>query len=488
MIQSSIFLNLSDTKVQYRFDSQQNGGIISNVKTNVDFYISSSLIIGYSFLENEDNGYLIQQIQVAFINININSVKICSNIIKSVGQRSQLLYLLSEDTIIQCENICSLTQIVVYGLCKSNLQYGTTNTNATMSCISPFVFDGVDCVCQSGYILNLSQCVNLLDKFNSIQDNIKINNLQINQYLISNISNLNNTIQHSLQNLITSFNSNFSQITNQIQLTSQNLQNEIFNVKEKVVNNEQRFQNDLMALNIQLFLKIEELSNRINQLKDATDLKDSSQDTVISSIQTKLDVLNSTIKSNKDATDLKDSSQDTVISSIQTKLDVLNSTIKSNKDATDLKDSSQDTVISSIQTKLDVLNSTIKSNKDATDLKDSSQDTVISSIQTKLDVLNSTIKSNKDATDLKDSSQDTVISQIKAHVDSLNNIVVSNKNAIDQKNANQDTDITNLRNQVNSISSSTVTVNYGRCAGRIKICGNGLCGETGEASNIYGRC
>ncbi|CAL6111761.1 Hypothetical_protein [Hexamita inflata] len=178
------------SNIQYRIRSNFSSGIVHTVNTNIDeFVIFSSQISGHTFQNNTLNGYIIASLNIN-ININISNFSVCSQL-QPVGLSS---YLLNMNNVLSITcNICNGLYIV-YGLCQHNLQFGQIN-NYTIECIKPFEFNGRDCVCEDGFELNVSICVNRIQLLTLLNLDMITTKLQLNQSIDIVQAHINNEIQ-----------------------------------------------------------------------------------------------------------------------------------------------------------------------------------------------------------------------------------------------------------------------------------------------------
>ncbi|CAL6017798.1 Growth_factor receptor cysteine-rich domain superfamily [Hexamita inflata] len=90
-----------------------------------------------------------------------------------VGIAEQSLNVIGTETK-TCQYVCSGEEIVTFGICYNKIQFATTLENYTQICADPFNFDSLNniCVCQYGYYLNGSVCVNVINEFSEILLNI----------------------------------------------------------------------------------------------------------------------------------------------------------------------------------------------------------------------------------------------------------------------------------------------------------------------------
>ncbi|CAL5973677.1 Growth_factor receptor cysteine-rich domain superfamily [Hexamita inflata] len=128
---------------------------------------------------------------------------------KRVGISEQQLQIIGTE-IISCQQVCSGDEIVTFGICHSKIQFATTLDNFTQICENPFTFDSINdvCVCQYGYYLNGSVCVNVINEFSEIILNISALEVKLRAEIIQTdvelkqiFYNLEKEIQSNISNL-----------------------------------------------------------------------------------------------------------------------------------------------------------------------------------------------------------------------------------------------------------------------------------------------
>ncbi|CAL6026458.1 Hypothetical_protein [Hexamita inflata] len=133
----------------------------------------------------------------------------------------------------QCD-LCDQQQIV-YGLCSEQLKY-SENVNGMYQCVYPFEYVDNECACVTGYLLNNTKCIDVVESLNTISN------------LISNRSN--NQIQLLEQKV--------EQIENSLTFIDQNIQNNISEIENRILSN-------FSKSDYNLLMNTSVLDNRINQ-------------------------------------------------------------------------------------------------------------------------------------------------------------------------------------------------------------------------------
>ncbi|CAL6043057.1 Hypothetical_protein [Hexamita inflata] len=195
MQKSLKLINISLSQIQFRFICQQSSGLIFSAYNQTDISVQDVKILGYSFNDNNENGYLASQLS-GNTYIFIQHVLVCTNLPNQVGQQYILQLQLSQQPEENCINICSSLHLPAYGMCVLQLINGQLNDfNQTLSCVTPFIFDGKQCVCSHGYLLNESKCIQILTQLNNIELYILGNVTSINQHYSAILININSSIQ-----------------------------------------------------------------------------------------------------------------------------------------------------------------------------------------------------------------------------------------------------------------------------------------------------
>ncbi|CAL6105223.1 Growth_factor receptor cysteine-rich domain superfamily [Hexamita inflata] len=193
--------------VQFRISSMNSSGLTNVVnKSSVIYVVSQCKLTGSNFLQSNNNGYIASAIFV-HISLNITQFDVCVDSTARFGQNSVSISTIGSE-IIQCD-ICD-QQSVVYGLCCEELKY-SENVNGMYQCVYPFEYVNNQCVCSTGYLLNTTMCVNIIESINSISNQIYNSNSQINQ-LEEKVDNIESSVTVTAQSIV----SNMSEIENRI--------------------------------------------------------------------------------------------------------------------------------------------------------------------------------------------------------------------------------------------------------------------------------
>ncbi|CAL6107226.1 Hypothetical_protein [Hexamita inflata] len=322
---TNIILQIINVQLQFRFDSVLVGGLVIQVQENLTFIVTDLDIVGYNFQENSQSSNLINKIDEAIIQtINISNLNVCSNIQYLINNGNASLVSLTEQPNYTCENICG-QNTPIYGLCQIDLVNGYLNImNNTKYCVNPFVYNGEECVCIDGYLLNGTICINIISTLTNLDKYIFNNVSTLNINLQNNISNISNQLvatKDYLYNYFTSktndlwqfVNSTFDNINNkqnqfelvvssnisQLQIETQNLQSNL--TTHKIINDQLRV--DLQSLNSSFNTQVLSLTTKLQNVNNSLQTQINTNLASLSSLSTqfnsfKLDAVNNNTQLN----------------------------------------------------------------------------------------------------------------------------------------------------------------------------------------------
>ncbi|CAL5989894.1 Conserved_hypothetical protein [Hexamita inflata] len=210
-------IKITSCIIQFRFNSQESSGIVFSIRNNCSVTIQQTQIIGHNFKENDNDGFFVSQIS-SELEMSVSNMQVCTNYKNIVGESYVYLILVTQQPFISCIDVCILNH-PVYGICLSNLMNGQIMDNQTLSCVHPFIFDGVQCECAQGYIQYNNTCIDII--YQMFTTNEKVNNIQLQQYImVQNISDIISAHQELKQ---TVDNINTSTLELQYQLSTQQI-------------------------------------------------------------------------------------------------------------------------------------------------------------------------------------------------------------------------------------------------------------------------
>ncbi|CAL6077504.1 Hypothetical_protein [Hexamita inflata] len=163
-------LNLAQCLIQFRLKGVNAGGLIMSASEMILNVVECN-ISGYVVHENI-SGSIAAFVGDAF-SVEFRLVKLCTNVEK-LGQGSM--------TIVGITETCDLCRdaIYAYGLCVKDLENSVLK-NYMLVCSDTFWFDGKECSCTEGQVVNGSQCVNILESINKLISSLDSVDTQILQ-------------------------------------------------------------------------------------------------------------------------------------------------------------------------------------------------------------------------------------------------------------------------------------------------------------------
>ncbi|CAL6016399.1 Hypothetical_protein [Hexamita inflata] len=227
-------------------------------------------------------------------------------------------------------------------------------TNFTILCVTPFAFDGEQCVCIEGYMLNGSACVDIILTLTNIQKSL--GDTQINDKVQAELLKLN----LSIIDINNTVNTNLATIANEIQqqniLTDQNiigntsqLQNSILTIIQQLDQNIASNSSVLVSALSVTKNNVQSLVNTSNSLNQSIIDQNTSFMNIINSLNTSIQNTNtaivanfSSIDSQFNQTNLSISNQNATILQMQNTINDLQNQII----ASSIDQESQDTEIS----------------------------------------------------------------------------------------------------------------------------------------------
>ncbi|CAL6008720.1 Conserved_hypothetical protein [Hexamita inflata] len=220
--------------IQFRISSMNSSGLTNVIKEsfdNITYVISFCKLSGSNLVQSSNNGYIVSAILVHIL-LNITQFYVCIDSTSRFGQNSVSISTIGNE-IIQCA-LCD-KQSLVYGLCSDQLKY-SENVNGMFKCVYPFEYVDNECVCVTGYLLNNTKCIDVVEQLNTI------NNL---------ISNRSNDQIRLLEQKV-------EQIKNTLTFIDQNIQNNISEIENIIFSN-------FSKSDLNLLMNTSILDNRIYQ-------------------------------------------------------------------------------------------------------------------------------------------------------------------------------------------------------------------------------
>ncbi|CAL6005200.1 Hypothetical_protein [Hexamita inflata] len=225
IIEPKLRIIVLQTIIQFRITSMYSSGFTSVIKQpQVTFKIDQCQLSGSNLVDSVDNGYIASNIHVN-IPLEISELQICIDQTQRFGQGSIKIDIIGE--LISC-NMCE-NQSIIYGLCGEIIQY-SENVNGIYQCVYPFEYVENQCVCATGYLLNKTQCINVVQSLNNINGLIDNTTDQL-KIIEKNLSNKLDIVDQCIFNNITDIEkrilSNYSQSDLNLNLNTSILDNRI---------------------------------------------------------------------------------------------------------------------------------------------------------------------------------------------------------------------------------------------------------------------
>ncbi|CAL6054747.1 Hypothetical_protein [Hexamita inflata] len=244
-IQPVSSITIQNCFFQLLLDADLASGIVLVVNEEMEAFLIVNFNITTHFINHSSNSGLI--ISTASVNVIIamSQFQFCSHIDNLIGNSYSSMLDTNAYSILNCESICN-GLFFVYGLCLGNLQFSKMNSNI-LTCADNFNFIRDSCICKEGYLLNQSQCINIIGYSSELQNKVTNQNKQLS-HLTQTISSIQQSNDNNIINNITSLNSLLKlivqQLDNQISQNMSLLQNTI----ESNISNIESQKQQLLAL------------------------------------------------------------------------------------------------------------------------------------------------------------------------------------------------------------------------------------------------
>ncbi|CAL6044957.1 Hypothetical_protein [Hexamita inflata] len=243
--------------LQFRFNSLQCGGLIIQVQQTLPFTVIDLDMVGYNFEEKGQSSNLINYIDPALsLTINISKMIVCTNIQYLINNGLVSLVNLTEQPGYSCENICS-QYTPVYGLCLNDLINGYYNgVNKTKYCLYPFVYNNSQCTCADGFLLNQSECTDIIQA---------LSNLDL--YIMSSISNLHHKLLNNISDISNKMTNMQTHISNYFDSTIVTLEQFVNNTVKNINNTQHQFQGDVQTNMSSMQIELQNVQSNFTMYK-----------------------------------------------------------------------------------------------------------------------------------------------------------------------------------------------------------------------------
>ncbi|CAL5971141.1 Hypothetical_protein [Hexamita inflata] len=222
MATAGLFFQVSKSLLQFRLDGLYQSGLVNSIQREMTaFALQDSRMTGYFYHDGDQTGNLVVEVGAKTV-LLASGFSICSNSAKDVVALSDPAFWIISGSIGQnCGTICG-SGFVTYGLCLTDLLNGV-QSNGQASCQNNFEFDGKDCVCEAGYFLNGSVCVNLVGYL----QNLTLNTTKANQYLVTTYNNLDLQLLQTINQLQSELSGNQSALLSNLTKAITSINNSI---------------------------------------------------------------------------------------------------------------------------------------------------------------------------------------------------------------------------------------------------------------------
>ncbi|CAL6062616.1 Conserved_hypothetical protein [Hexamita inflata] len=150
------------------------------------------------------------------MSLNISQFYICVDSTQRFGFINASLNIIGTEQT-KCD-ICG-NLYVIYGLCSEPLNY-SKEVDGQYLCQYPFEYLENQCICAYGYLLNGTQCINIIDSIVHMQNSVDNNKFQYVEQQIQNIQQmltiLDQSIYDNSSDMLSVVNSNMQQLQSQI--------------------------------------------------------------------------------------------------------------------------------------------------------------------------------------------------------------------------------------------------------------------------------
>ncbi|CAL6001254.1 Conserved_hypothetical protein [Hexamita inflata] len=288
LIEAKETVTVKDTSIQYRVTSQHSSGLVNLLNSSsVVIQIQDCTLTGSNLQDSAQSGYIAASVLKPLV-IRISRFAVCVDGIQRIGGLEAAATFEGTESL-RCD-VCGV-QKMVYGLCAEALENGKL-VGGIIKCEHPFQFVLDKCQCISGYLLNNSVCIDIIqvltliafqsfnqNDLNQLMNRISIieqNNYKLNDKIVNNIQLSSVQIINAQQTLIQFNNYNFSavniEIHRQIQLLDEQIQLNMTQINQYNIqqyNQLQQFiQENVTELDLKIFRNFSSITiQNVNELK-----------------------------------------------------------------------------------------------------------------------------------------------------------------------------------------------------------------------------
>ncbi|CAL6103992.1 Conserved_hypothetical protein [Hexamita inflata] len=242
VLQSIKILELTQVKVQVRLSGEYLSGLLGQA-SQIQITIYNVNLTGYFTGENI-KGALIAVILI-HTQIQATNLYVCTNS-QNFGV-GEIMVQLNGNIVENC-NKCE-ESFYAYGFCLNTMDNGILQ-NEILICAETFIFDGQECACPKGTVLNDTICVNILESMSKIIVTLEDYKLKVEQSIISNMTQVTENLIQLKQDIDSRIISNIATLDAKIQNTLDSLNTSIQSINSSL--KQQTDTNDQINETVQL--------------------------------------------------------------------------------------------------------------------------------------------------------------------------------------------------------------------------------------------
>ncbi|CAL6021125.1 Conserved_hypothetical protein [Hexamita inflata] len=265
ILETLLNVNLFQSFVQYRINCLHSSGLINVInQESVNFQIKNCKLSGYNYLQSDFNGYIASSILINFM-VTYNQFIICIDSTNIFGVNSNVTIIVIGSETLNCD-ICAQYNIA-YGLCVDYLDHSRID-DGVLKCKYPFEYINNSCICASGYLLNITECINIVTTFADIQ--MQIYNIYQADTVQQDITDIIQNISQFELSLVNEINSAVSVIGNNLTLLEGYIISNYSQADANLLSNssalDQRILNNITSLSQNLTNDVSHLTSLLEDL------------------------------------------------------------------------------------------------------------------------------------------------------------------------------------------------------------------------------
>ncbi|CAL6037070.1 Hypothetical_protein [Hexamita inflata] len=232
--------------IQFRISSMNSSGLTNVIKkSSIQYIISQCKLAGSNLIQNGNNGYIASTIQEHIV-LNIVQFDVCVDSTTRFGQNNVSITIIGSESI-QCD-ICD-QQFVVYGLCGEVLKY-SENVDGMYQCVFPFEYVDNQCICVTGYLLNHTKCIDVVESINQISNLISNGSNDLIKMLQQKVNIIENSLTVIDQSILSNIQAIENRIVSNFSKSDQNLCMNTTILDNRIYQNISSIKNDILMQQI----------------------------------------------------------------------------------------------------------------------------------------------------------------------------------------------------------------------------------------------